>query len=306
MTIPEFQRLLRPVLDIASRNSEFRASDHYAELADQFGLTEPERREMQQGGANTVFANRVSWALVHLGRAGLIEKLRPGWYRITDRGRQTLANVPDDLDQGALAAFPEYKTFRDKAEESQEPGASTRAAITATLAPEETIRRAAIELQVALAQELIDRILAARPVFFEKLIVQLLVAMGFGSGLHTTARAIGRSGDDGLDGVIDQDALGLERVYLQAKRYKRDNAVGPNAIRDFYGALDIARANKGVLITTSNFSRSAQETAERLGKRIVLIDGDQLAALMIRYDVGVRIEDTFHFKKIDEDFFLDE
>ena len=129
--------------------------------------------------------------------------------------------------------------------------------------------------------------------------------MGFGGRVDATAEAIGRSGDDGVDGVIDQDALGLDRVYLQAKRYAPGNPVGPNAIRDFFGSLDIAKATKGVFITTSTFTKSAYDTVSRLGKRIVLIDGDQLAALMIRYDVGVRIEETFHIKKIDEDFFAD-
>jgi restriction system protein len=130
--------------------------------------------------------------------------------------------------------------------------------------------------------------------------------MGFGGANSAPAQAIGRSGDGGVDGVIDQDALGLDRVYIQAKRYGAENAVGPNAIRDFFGSLDIAKAAKGVFITTSSFTKQARDTAERLGKRIVLIDGDRLAALMIRYDVGVRIEETFHIKKVDEDFFLDE
>jgi restriction system protein len=157
-----------------------------------------------------------------------------------------------------------------------------------------------------LTGQLIDLVTRRRAKFFEKLVVKLLSTMGFGGQVGATAEAIGRAGDGGLDGVIDQDVLGLERVYIQAKRYARDNAVGPNAIRDFFGSLDIAKAAKGVFITTSSFTRQARETAEKLGKGIVLIDGEQLAALMIRYDVGVRIEETFHIEKVDEDFFLDD
>jgi restriction system protein len=159
------------------------------------------------------------------------------------------------------------------------------------------------QIESALAQELLDRIRAAPPEFFERLLVNLLLAMGYGGSSADAGRAIGRSGDDGVDGVIDQDALGLDRVYIQAKRYAVGSNVGPGAIRDFFGSLDRHKATKGLFVTTSTFSPAARETAEFLSKRIVLVDSDQLTRLMIRHDVGLRVEETLHIKKIDEDFF---
>jgi restriction system protein len=159
------------------------------------------------------------------------------------------------------------------------------------------------QIEASLAQELLERIRAAPPDFFERLIVSLLLSMGFGSSVTESGRVLGRTGDDGVDGVIDQDALGLDRVYVQAKRYALGNNIGPGAIRDFFGSLDRHKATKGLFVTTSTFSPSAAETALLLSKRIVLIDGEQLARLMIRHNVGCRVEDTLHIKKIDEDFF---
>ncbi len=158
-------------------------------------------------------------------------------------------------------------------------------------------------IETAIAQDLLDRIREAPPDFFERLIVNLLLSMGYGGSMANAGRALGRSGDDGVDGVIDQDALGLDRVYIQAKRYSAANSIGPGAIRDFFGSLDRHKATKGLFVTTSTFSASAKETAEFLSKRIVLIDGDQLTKLMIRHNVGCRIEDTLHIKKVDEEFF---
>jgi restriction system protein len=159
------------------------------------------------------------------------------------------------------------------------------------------------QIEISLAQELLDRILAAPPDFFERLIITLLLSMGFGGSAADAGRALGRSGDDGVDGVIDQDALGLDRVYIQAKRYAPGNNISSGAIRDFFGSLDRHKATKGLFVTTSTFSTSARETAEFLSKRIVLIDGEQLTKLMIRHNVGCRIEDTLHIKKVDEEFF---
>ena len=159
------------------------------------------------------------------------------------------------------------------------------------------------QIEGALAQELLERIRSAPPDFFERLIVNLLLSMGYGGSAVGAGRAIGRSGDDGVDGVIDQDSLGLDRVYIQAKRYAVGNNIGSGAIRDFFGSLDRHKAAKGLFVTTSAFSSSARETAELLSKRIVLIDGEQLARLMIRHNVGCRVEDTLYIKKIDEDFF---
>jgi len=169
--------------------------------------------------------------------------------------------------------------------------------------PDEIMRAAHRQIDESLSQELLERIRGAPPEFFERLIVNLLLSMGFGGSVADAGRALRRSGDDGVDGVIDQDALGLDRVYIQAKRYAADNNIGSGAIRDFFGSLDRHKASKGLFVTTSIFSASATETAQYLSKRIVLIDGGQLTKLMIRFNVGCRVEDTLQIKKIDEDFF---
>jgi restriction system protein len=165
------------------------------------------------------------------------------------------------------------------------------------------MRAAHRQIETALAQELIDRIMAASPVFFERLILNLFLKMGYGGSAVEAGRALGRSGDNGVDGVIDQDALGLDRVYIQAKRYAAGNSIGSGAIRDFFGSLDRHKVAKGLFVTTSTFSAAAKETAEFLSKRIVLIDGEQLARLMVRYDVGCRVEETLQIRRVDEEFF---
>ncbi len=172
--------------------------------------------------------------------------------------------------------------------------------------PDELLRSTVKQIETALKKELLDRILAAPPVFFESLIVALLLAMGYGGSREEAGKIVGRSGDGGIDGVIDQDALGLDRVYVQAKRYVAENAVSEPEIRAFSGSLGAAKANKGVFVTTSYFTQPAQNFAERHPFKIVLIDGERLAALMIRHNVGVRIDETLYLKKMDEDFFVDE
>ena len=165
------------------------------------------------------------------------------------------------------------------------------------------MRRLGKEINNSLGMEIVDRIMNASPAFFERVVVRLLLAMGYGGSLAEAGKAIGRSGDDGIDGVIDQDTLGLDRIYIQAKRYQTESGIGSGAIRDFFGSLDMHKASKGLFVTTTYFSKSAVETAEKLGKRIVLIDGVQLAKLLVKFNVGCRLEDTVEIKKIDEDFF---
>ncbi len=212
---------------------------------------------------------------------------------------------PARIDNNFLSQFAEFKQFKDKSTQNL-PQAKALLGLTLasqTETPDEIIRVAHRQIDASLAQDLLDRIRAAPPDFFERLLVNLLLSMGYGGSAANAGRAIGRSGDDGVDGVIDQDALGLDRVYIQAKRYAEGNNIGAGAIRDFFGSLDRHKATKGLFVTTSAFSISARETAEFLSKRIVLVDGEQLTVLMIRYNVGCRVEETLHIKKIDEDFF---
>ncbi len=197
--------------------------------------------------------------------------------------------------------FPEFKAFRESASELP-AHASLESADLKELAPDEVIRSASDELQQSLSTELLAKILQSPPDFFERLVVQLLIAMGYGGSAIEAGKALGKSGDGGVDGVIDQDALGLDRIYVQAKRYT-DSKVSSGEIRDFFGSLDRFKANKGLFVTTSSFSPAAKETADMLSKRIVLIDGLQLTRLMIRFDIGCRVEEIVYIKKLDEDFF---
>lgn len=305
MAIPDFQTLMLPVLRTAE-TGEMKISDVVESLADNFQLTEEERSELLPSGKQTTFANRVHWAKSYLGKAGLVELTKRAHFRITDRGREVLANPPERIDIHFLQQFPEFVLFRDAGSGTDKPAdgpAAVEVVQTTGMTPDEMIRKAHRELEDELGQDLLGRVVVAPPEFFERLVVQLLIAMGYGGSTADAGRALGKSGDGGVDGVIDQDALGLDRIYVQAKRYADGNNVGPGAIRDFFGSLDRFKAAKGLFVTTSAFSPSARETAEFLSKRIVLIDGRQLARLMIRYNVGCRVEETLHLKKVDEEFF---
>ena len=305
MAIPDFQTLMLPVLRIAA-TGEVRISDVVETLAAEFALTPEEQSHLLPSGRQTTFANRVHWAKSYLGKAGLVELTRRAHFRITDQGRAVLAEKPERIDIRFLNRFPEFQQFREASgerEETEAPLPQTGENVPA-LTPDEVIRSAHKKLDAALADELMQRIRSGTPAFFESLVVRLLVAMGYGGSVTDVSNAlVGGSGDGGVDGVIDQDALGLDRIYVQAKRYADGNTVGAGAIRDFFGSLDRFKASKGLFVTASTFSSSARETATQLSKRIVLIDGDQLTRLMIRHDVGCRVEETLHIKKVDEEFF---
>jgi len=254
-------------------------------------------------GRQTVFANRVHWAKTYLAKAGLVEATRRGHFRLTPRGAKVLKVAPERIDNHFLGQFEEFRTFTNRTIQPDTEAAISVDAESRQATPDEIMRAAHRQIEAGLAEELLGRVRTAPPDFFERLVVGLLLAMGYGGSAADAGRALGRSGDDGVDGVIDQDALGLDRVYIQAKRYAVNNSVGPGAIRDFFGSLDRHKAAKGLFVTTSTFTGSARETAEHLSKRIVLIDGQQLARLMIRHNVGCRVEEVLHIKRVDEDFF---
>lgn len=305
MAVPDFQSLMLPVLRLAAKG-EIRISDAVELLADEFQLTDEDRAELLPSGRQTTFANRVHWAKSYLKQAGLVEATKRAYFRITSRGSEALASGIGRLDISFLEQFPEFQEFRQRSAEatsSEEADAPIPTESQLSQTPDDQIRYAAQLIHETLGREIVDRILSASPHFFERAIVALLLAMGYGGTAQEAGRAIGRSGDDGVDGVIDQDILGLDRVYIQAKRYQRDNTVGSAAIRDFFGSLDMHKAAKGIFVTTSSFTKSATETAERLGKRIVLIDGPYLANLMIRFNVGCRPEEVIEIKRVDDAFF---
>lgn len=307
--IPDYQSLMRPVLACAAAG-ETKIGDAVEQLADKLGLTPDERAQLLPSGKQTMFANRVHWAKTYLVKAGLAEGTRRGYYRITPRGQAALADTAATINNAYLDQFREFQDFKVKVNEADGTTAAAPAQVSAPFSaqvgaetPDEALRKAHAAITGALAADLLDRVRQATPAFFERLIVELLLAMGYGGNSEEAGRALGQSGDDGVDGVIDQDPLGVDQIFVQAKRYAEGNNIGAGAIRDFYGALSLKKAHKGIFVTTSAFSQPAIDTARGLGSRIVLIDGLQLSRLMIRYNVGCRDEDVLHLKKVDEDFF---
>lgn len=305
MPIPDFQTLMLPVLN-ASKNGEVKIGDVVETLADSLELTPDERSQLLPSGRQTTFANRVHWAKSYLNKAGLVRITRRAYFEITEEGINVLNSNPDKINIEYLKKYPDFQQFRDDSNQhnSNATDNDTQEESTDSLTPDEKIRKAAQNLERELAIELLGKIREGTPTFFEKLVIRLLHSMGYGGSVLDIDKAlVGGTGDGGIDGVIDQDPLGLDRIYIQAKRYAEGNNIGSGAIRDFFGSLDRFKASKGLFVTTSAFSHSAKETAELLSKRIVLIDGLQLAKLMIKHEVGCRTEEVVQLKKIDEDFF---
>ena len=299
MAIPDFQSLMLPVLR-ASADGEVKTSDVVSTLGFSLKLSEQELSELLPSGKQTTFANRVNWAKSYLGKAGLVTLTRRGFFQISQKGKDVLKSPPGALNTKYLEMLAGFKIYQPNGDGIK--SVPQNSPTVDDLTPDERIRSARDELEAALSAELLEKILAAPPSFFERLVVQLLVAMGYGGSAADAGRALGKTGDGGVDGVIDQDALGLDQIYVQAKRYT-DAKVSPGEIRDFFGALATFKASKGLFVTTSSFSPGAREAAARLPNKIVLIDNIQLTRLMIRFDVGCRVEEAVYIKKIDEEFF---
>lgn len=300
--IPDYQSLMRPVLE-HSAAGEIRIGELVDTLSGELGLSQDEREELLPSGKQTVIANRLHWAKSYLKQAGLVRATRRGHFTITERGRDALSKPDQRIDNSFLKQFEEFQDFQSRKPERSDKQKSEIIDETADETPDEILRAAHKKINNALSLDLLDRVREAPPAFFEQLIVELLIAMGYGGSSEEAGRALGKSGDDGIDGVIDQDPLGVDQIYLQAKRYAEGNSIGSGAIRDFFGGLSLKRAQKGIFVTTSAFSPAAIETAKGLGNRIVLIDGRQLAKLMIAYNIGCRDQEILHIKKIDEDYF---
>ncbi len=304
MAVPDFQALMRPVL-AAAADKPRKMSEVVEELADQFNLTQEERNEPLASGQTRIF-NRAHWARTYLKQAALIIYGKRGWYELTDRGRGVLADPNIKINIKHLEIYPEFQDFRSRTKDKTEQLSSAEDDIdTGEVAttPDENLEQAHRRLDDALAATLLDYIQAASPTFFEHLIVDLLISMGYGGSSENPGRALGQAGDDGVDGVIDQDSLGVDQIYLQAKRYRTGNNIAPSHIRDFYGALNLKKAHKGIFVTTSDFTPSARQTAKDLGQRIVLIDGQQLVRLMIKFNVGCRDRAVLHIREVDEAYF---
>lgn len=299
--IPNYQECMRPLLEVVSAHpaSEIKIRDARNQIAENLGLTEDEIKELLPSGRQTILDNRIGWAKTYLLKAGLLDSSRRGYVSITQRGLDALQNSPL-INKHFLQQFPEFIQFTDG---SAEPCASEEDPQALNETPDETLMAAYKTIQNALALDILERTRKVTPEFFEHLLIDLLLAMGYGGTGEGKAIALGKSGDNGVDGVIDQDPLGVDQIYIQAKRYAEGNNISVEQIRGFSGALDDMRARKGIFITTSDFTKPARKTAENSSFQMVLINGDELARLMLRYNIGCRDEQVLHLKKIDEEFF---
>jgi restriction system protein len=301
MSIPDFQTIMLPLLHLASDGEEHYIYDAVNALADHFGLSEEERSKLLPSGQQPIFYNRVGWSRTYLKKAGLLEDPRRGYFRITDRGEEVLSQDPDRIDMRFLRQFPEYVEFRRSTRDVTDlPDGDDE---TSDLTPEEALDDAYQKIREGLVDEILTTVHKASPGFFEKLVVEVLVNMGYGGSRRDAARAVGGSGDEGIDGIIDEDRLGLETIYIQAKKWKSDNAVGRPEIQKFVGALQGHRARKGIFITTSKFTNEAREYASNIDTKVVLIDGKRLANFMIDYNVGVSLQTMYEVKGLDTDYF---
>jgi restriction system protein len=296
MPIPDYQTIMLPLLDLLSDKKEYLFKDVITTLANQFKLTDEELNEQLPSGQGLLFANRVGWARTYMKKAGLLDAPRRGMLNITERGLNVLEKKPKRIDNSVLKQFPEFLEFQSIKREDSEP-------IVEKQTPEETIGLAYQNIRQSLAQELIDTVRRLSPVFFERLVVELLVKMGYGGSIKDAGKAIGKTGDEGIDGTIKEDRLGLDIIYIQAKRWQAGNVVGRPELHKFVGALAGQGAKKGIFITTSTFTKEALDYTPKNETKIVLIDGVQLAQLMIDYNLGVSTQRVYEIKRLDNDYF---
>ncbi len=301
MAIPDYQTLMLPVLKFASDEKEHTIHDTVEFLADQFNLTREERKELLPSGHQEVFFNRVGWARTYLKSAGLLETPKRGVFKITERGKKILQTNPLEISNKHLLQFEEFKEFKTRRKKREE---NSEDIIEQTKTPEEAFEIAYENLRNELANDVLEHLKKCDPNLFEKIVIEVLVKMGYGGSLRDAGKAIGKSGDEGIDGIIKEDRLGLDIIYVQAKRW--GNTVGRPEIQKFAGALQGQRAKKGIFITTSNFSKDAIDFASKIDSKIILIDGEQLADYMIDFNVGVNNTFVYELKKIDLDYFVEE
>lgn len=304
MAIPDFQTMMLPLLRFAQDQAEISTRDVVPFLASYYKLSEEEVSERIPSGYQTKLVNRISWIFAHLQKAGVIEKTRRGFYKITSRGIDLLEQNPEKISIKTLKQFPEYLDFwkPKKSNEIEERLINSELETSAT--PEESLALSYQTIRVNLATEILDKVKSCSPSFFERLVVELLVAMGYGGTLQDAGKAVGKSGDGGIDGIIKEDRLGLDVIYLQAKRWEGN--VSRPEIQKFAGALLGNQARKGVFITTSDFTKEAKDYVKTISSNIILLNGEELAELMIDYNVGVSVATNYQIKKMDSDYFSEE
>jgi restriction system protein len=300
MSIPDYESIMLPLLKLTADGKEhLMAEDRDILATTVFHLTEDERRVLLPTGRSRAYDNRFGWARTYLTKAGLVEVTGRARYRITKRGLDVLRKSPLVINNDFLLQFPEFAEF---IKSSRQDGGH-KIIKTSPQTPEEVLEAAYTELRRQLAQDILERVKACDPSFFEQLVVDLLVRMGYGGSLKDAGEAIGGSGDGGIDGRIKEDWLGLDTIYIQAKRW--EGSVGRPVVQAFAGSLEGQRAKKGIFITTSQFSQDAKEYVKIIEKKIVLIDGEQLAQFMIDHNVGVTETASYEIKKVDSDYFGD-
>jgi restriction system protein len=302
MVIPGYQSIMLPLLTLAGDSKEHSLRESIQFLAAEFGLSEKELTELLPSGKQTVFDNRVGWARTYMKKAGLLESPKRAFFRITTRGLDVLKSTPTAINVEFLEQFPEFMEFKTLKHEKDEGDTTTSSDHNIT--PEESLESAFQNLRQSLASDVLQEIKSSSPQLFERLVVQLLVSMGYGGTLKDAGQAVGKSGDEGIDGIIKEDRLGLDTIFIQAKKW--DNTVGRPEIQKFAGALQGQRARKGIFITTADFSKDAYEYVSRIDSKIVLINGAQLAEFMIDHNIGVAPVASYEVKRLDHDFFAED
>lgn len=305
MAIPDFQSAMLPLLKLLSDQKPWRIRDTIDILAKEFNLSDEDLTAMLPSGRAPLFYNRVAWARTHMSKAGLITSPTRGIIQITERGLQLLAENPATISTKSLGRYPEFMAFRDGTGNSTENVPATATPGTQVdVPPQEQLENSYLALFETLTSDLVDTLKTSTPLRFEQIVVDVITAMGYGGSRQEAGKAIGRSGDEGIDGIINEDRLGLDTIYLQAKRW--ENSVGRPEIQKFVGALAGQQAGKGIFITTSSFTKEAEEYARKIPQKVILLSGGQLARLMIEHNVGVSSVATYSIKKLDSDYFSDE
>ena len=302
MPIPNYQQFMFPLLNLVKDGNEYQMRNIYDQIADQLEIPETERSALLPSGTQQIYKNRIGWAKSYLIKASLLQSPKRGYFHITERGKEVLTSGITEISAEYLMQFEGFAEFHKGKPNSKNEDVTIQESEPST--PEEIIEQVIEEMKDSLAAELLEALKTASPSFFEQVVVELLVKMGYGGSRKEAGAVVGKSGDEGIDGIIKEDKLGLDIIYIQAKRW--ENVVSRPEIQKFVGALQGKRARKGVFITTSTFSKHAREYTNMIDNKVILIDGEQLAALMIENEIGVSSVKTYQINRFDSDYFLEE
>ncbi|RUR12524.1 restriction endonuclease [Legionella septentrionalis] len=304
MPIPNYQDCMYPILKLLSKHDELKFTKLISMIGDWFKLSGEEKNKMLTSGRSTILRTRVHWAKVYLKQAGLVKYPQRGYVALTSRGNEVLASNPESINTDYLKQFSEFVDFLNRSKSSNQD--SENSDKNSQESPEEILSNTYNSIKDQVTAELLDEIKFCTPQFFEELVVKVIVAMGYGGSFEEAHKAIGKVGDEGVDGVIKEDRLGLDSIYLQAKLKRTDTNVGRPDVQKFYGALQGKRSKKGIFITTTDFSKEARDYANNIDLKIILISGQVLIDLMWEYNIGLKVKNFYPLKEIDYDFFVEE